>query len=575
MATFYADSTSSVNGDGSIGSPFNTIAGLAFGSNDWFLKGQFDAGAGQFTSGNNATVRAWEGTPVLMSSGNLFSCATATGTVLFDGITFRKMGGDGSDGFNCQQMSGASAICTIRNCTFENFTTSIRATRTRTLVVENCRFIGNNSSYGIRGQAQLTNNCENWIIRGNTFDCGIDLELYVSDASCTTGSFNNLLIEDNRFERVSGSCGTSLLLRGGGMNATDYSAMASITGAGGGGGNLVRDAGSPVWPNWGVGTVLFLAGWSNIANFGTVTVTGGGGTRTVTVTNLGATLVNESNGIGKGCAVFDTARAFNNPVIRNNYIANRNETPMFGDCFINGVVEYNTVFNTVNLGTVAAAFEMFGCRNTLVQFNRVINMSGSVSVDSMGLFWDGACVDCIGYANYFENIRPSTSALNAGAAMANFFSQNCKHLASTAVNCIKGFWAGGIATTATLQNNVIMRCDEGITMNIQPAAGAIVIHSNLIKDNPTGLRDAGTATVNNNAWWNNTTDVLGSTAASKDANAVTTNPNTTTYGVPKTGSTLLTSNVNRGFVRDAEGKLGKAYIGAHSTTVGATERGVR
>lgn len=321
-------------------------------------------------------------------------------------------------------------------------------------------------------------------------------------------------------------------LRGNGIVANDYTARAYITGAGSGGGVLQRDDGSgnlpntgvasPVWPSaWTPGTVLFLAGWEERANFGTITVTGGAGTRSVTYTNLGATTVNETIGIGKGCAVFDPLRAFVNPVIRRNTIGRRGYTPTFFDLFVGGLVESNTVHDTVAVASsVAAAFEHFGCQRTISRYNQVLRMTGSVLVDSMGLFWDGACVDCIGLGNYFEGIRPTTAATNAGAGMASFFSLNCYHLDSIVENCTLGFWAGGVATRGTVGNCDLGGCDIGVSINSSPAAGAITVRSNDIQRNGQGIRDSSNAWVLGNSWSQNVIDNAFGTLASKDPGAV-------------------------------------------------------
>lgn len=524
----FLDPNAPGGGNGTESLPFNTVASGALGSGDWYVRpGTTVAmGATALSSGNNTTIRKWgEGpNPQFTFTGEGFSSSIATGTILLEDVDLVRLGARGGTGVNATQMSGANANITLRRAKLLNWSTGAQGDRCRTLVVdEGCEIVAN---YGIRGRAHAGVNCNNWRIDTSKFVCGIDMELYVSNADCSLGAFNNLHIIGNESNGAGATAaGTSLLLRGQ-MNATDYSARAYITGAGSGGGVLQRDDGSgtgqntgsasPVWPNWQADTVLFLAGWAERANFGTVVVVSGGGTRAVTVTNLGATLVNEAIGIGKGCSVTDPLRAFNDPVIKGNVIRNRGETPMFMDNFRRGYLNLNEFRNTVNIGTVAAAMEGFGCIGTLAEENLVDGMYGSVGVDSMGLFWDGACEDSIGLRNEFRNIRPTTVAANAGAAMANFFSRNCQHLESTAENCILGFWAGGNATTGLVGNCDLGGSDIGVSINSQPAAGAIAVRSNKIDRNGQGIRDSSGAYVRGNSWQSNGVDNAFGTLAEKD-----------------------------------------------------------
>jgi len=522
MATLYADSAAPGGGNGTEALPYNTIPGNALGSNDWFIRAGsvFALGASQLTAGNNCTARKWGSgaNPVFTFTGEGFSSATATGNVLLENIDLVRLGSRGGTGVNFTQMSGAGASATLRGCSITNWTACVQGDRCRKLTVEDCTLAGNNGTYGIRGRAHATVNCDGWSIQRNTFDCGIDLELFVSNTDCSLGSFNDLHIADN-VSSPSGASGTSILLGNSSMNATDYGATASITGAGSGGGNLVRNANSPVWPAWQTGTVLFLAGWANAANFGTVTVTGGGGTRTVAVTNLTATLVNESDGIGKGVGVRDPLRAMNRPVVRGNIIRGRGETPIFMHNLIGGVLEDNQIIDTVATGTVAAAFEGFNCYRTLARRNVVNGITGPVGVDAMGLFWDGACQECVSIDNTYRNIRPTTEASNAGAAMASFFSLDCWHLNSVAENCILGFWGGGVATRGGMGNASIGGCDIGVSINNQPAAGSMTIRSNAIERCIQGIRDSSSAWVLGNSWLQNGVDNAFGTLASKDQGA--------------------------------------------------------
>jgi hypothetical protein len=514
----FLDPNAPGGGNGTESLPYNTVASGTLGSGDWYVRvaTTLAMGAQPLNSGANTTIRKWgEGpNPQITFTGEGFSSATATGTILLEDVDLVRTGSRGGTGVNATLMSGVSANITLRRAKLLNWGNGVQGDRCRTLVVEdNCEIV---STYGIRGRAHAGVNCENWRVDTSAFTCGVDMELFVSNTDCSLGSFNNLHIIGNDLDGAGATApGTSLLIRGQ-MNATDYAATASITG----GNTLVRDIGSPVWPNWQAGTVLFLAGWADRANFGTVVVVSGGGTRSVVVTNLGATLVNEAPGIGKGCCVFDPLRAFNNPVIQRNIIRNRGETPVFMDNFRRGHLKSNEVHNTVNIGTVAAAFEGFGCIGTLAEENIVDGMYGAVGVDSMGLFWDGACEDSIGLRNEFRNIRPTTVSPNAGAAMANFFSRNCQHLESTAENCILGFWAGGNATTATVGNNDLGGCDIGVSINSAPAAGAITVRSNDIQRNGQGIRDSSSAYVLGNSWSQNVIDNAFGTLASKDPGAV-------------------------------------------------------
>jgi hypothetical protein len=524
VATFYVNSAWGGPFNGTLAEPFATVASGTLGANDWLIAaGSVVAmGATQLSGGNNYTIRKY-GTganPQFTFSGDGLTSATATGVAVIEDVDFIRTGARGGTGANFTLMDDVGQSVTLRRVTLSNWTACVQGDRCRTLIAEDCTFSGDNGTYGMRARAHLTINCDNWRIERCTFACGIDLEFFYSNADCSLGAWNNLVLRDNISNGPAG-CGTALLLRGSSsLNATDYAATASITGAGSGGGTLVRDAGSPIWPAWQVGTVLFLAGWGDVANFGTVTVTGGGGTRSVTVTNLGATLVNEGNGIGKGCAVIDPARAFNNPAITGNVIRNRGETPMFMDGFRGGITYGNQFLDTVNIGTVAAAMEAFGCYRHVAAGNTVDGITGTVTVDGMGLFWDGACQECVGIDNTFRNIRPTTGASNAGAAMASFFSLNCLHLNSTAENCTLGFWAGGVATRGTVGNCDLGGCDIGVSINSAPAAGAITVRSNDIQRNGQGIRDSSSAYVLGNSWSQNVIDNAFGTLASKDPGAV-------------------------------------------------------
>lgn len=540
MATFYVNSAWGGPFNGTLAEPFATVASGTLGSNDWLIAaGSVVAmGATLLSGGNNYTIRKYGvgANPQFTFTGDGLSSQTATGVAVIEDVDFIRLGARGGTGANFTQMDDVGQSVTLRRATLSNWTSSVQADRCRTLIAEDCTFSGNSGTYGIRGRAHLTINCDNWRIERCTFACGIDLELYFSNVDCSLGAVNNLVLRDNISNGPAG-CGTSLLLRGGGLNATDYSARAFITGAGSGGGVLQRDDGSntggntavasPVWPNWQAGTVLFLAGWGNVANFGTVTVVSGGGTRLVTYTNLGATTVNETIGIGKGCAVIDPARAFNNPIIEGNVISGRGETPIFADCFRGGAFLDNDILNTVSNGTsegspgsIAAAIEAFGCNGTFAIGNTIDGIYGFIAVDGTGIFWDGACENCYASDNDISNLRPICPRTDAAAGMAAYYSKNCVFVNNTVTNCRVGFGADGYGVRAVVGNNTITGCDNGIRIGNQPAAGAIVLRNNAVAGCLSGIRDSSSAFVLGNSWSGNTVDNDFGTIASKDPGLV-------------------------------------------------------
>lgn len=559
MAEYWADSKAAPGGNGlTIDTPFNTIPSNTFGNlHTWNLKygSVFDFGLDQLTSGNNALVRAYgdptELNPLLKGRhASFFSCATASGTVVFENISFIRDGASAGAGITCQQMTNVLSSFTLRGCMVAGFNENIKANRTYKLVVEGCDILGNGSSYGIRGQAFSGFNANGWSIVGNTFNCATDLELYVSDDAGTLGSFNDLVIEDNNMVFGGMSGGTSLMLRAK-ANATDYAATASITG----GNTLVRDPASPVWPNWSTGTVIFLAGWMNAANFGTVTVVSGGGTRSVVVTNLGATLVNESTGIGKGAGIRDPLRAFNNPIIRRNKIRNRGYTPVFIDNFIGGVLEQNDIDDTVAVGSVAAAIEAFNCLGTVAKYNRIRGITGFVTVDGMGIFWDGACENCLAFGNYFSNLRVTSNSPydNFGHAMALFFCKNCGFESNIVDDCRKGLSASGVATTGYGHNNTINNCGIGYSGSSNLPIAGVSFKSNVVQNCAVGISDQGSSVVSKNSWWQNLVDHTQGTLAAKDALAITADPLLDSEFRMMSGSPLKGVGLQLGVKRDFSG----------------------
>jgi len=527
MAEYWVDSQAPAGGSGTEASPFNTVASGALGSNTWnFRRGRvFDFAAQALSTGNNTTLRAYGDVtlpkPILKgSASNLLASTTASGAIVLQDIELVRDGTQAGNGIDATLMNGTGASFTMQRCKVgPGFNTCLRLERTRLAILEENEFVGTLTTYGVRGQAHAGNNCDNWIIEGNSFNCGTDLELYVSSATLTLGSFNNLRIKDNLFS-YNGSTpgGTSIFLRGYG-NATDYTAQASINA-----GQLIREASSPVWPNWSIGTVLFLAGWENVANFGTVTVTGGGNTRNVTFTDLGATTQNEDIGIGKGCAVRDVARAFVNLQMIGNTIRNRGLTPVFLDNLIGGVVEGNSIENTNATGQVAAALEAYNCLYTTFRYNTISRMVGPVSVDSMGIFLDGACQGCTAYGNYATGIYPTPVNSNAGAGLAAFFCMDCVFHSNVVEDCLNGVWVGGTATRVVSYLNTVSDCTTGLLVNSSPQAGAVEFYDNVITGCGIGIRDSSSATVSNNAWWRNTVDNYFGTLAAKDAAAITEDP---------------------------------------------------
>jgi hypothetical protein len=567
----YFDSNALVNGDGaSVATPYNVLPSLALGSADWyFAAGSVLAlGASQLTTGNNASIRKY-GTgldPLITSTGSAFSCSTASGNVVLEDLSITRIGGQGGEGINCSQMAQATGSFTLRRCLVGGFNTLLRGDKTNRVTVEYCDLMGSATTFGIRGIAQeasgTARNCDDWLIQRNNFDCGVDIYLFTSDAANTAGRFDNLRILYNRMVAQFDLAGTSIYM-GSPLHATNYGATASIVSN-----VLIRDGASPVWPAWAPGQVLFLAGWSNRANFGTVTVVSGGGTRNVTVTNLDATLVNESAGIGKGVFLRDPARAFIGPRIEGNVIGNRGETPIFPIGLYGGVIKGNRITDcTINPGgTIAAAIELQGCIGTKTTENIIQRIYSPTAVDAMGIFVDGACDLCEVESNYITDI-PGSEQDNSGAALAVFFARHTSMTANVGLRCKRGYWQGGTGTgPVTLDRNTLADNDIGIRSNSQPAAGTLTARNNLLISNAVALDEDGGGTINHNWYWDNAVNNANGLLSAEDSNALTTNPQLDAQYRPIGGSPVLTSGIDLGPWRDADRRSGtNTGMGAYAT----------
>lgn len=167
-------------------------------------------------------------------------------------------------------------------------------------------------------------------------------------------------------------------------------------------------------------------------------------------------------------------------------------------------------------------------------------------------------------------------------------------------NIKNGFTGISIQAAITVTSNYINGCGTGIELTTTAAANCVVQQNTITNTINYAVYNAVTATgavIRNNFYYKCGKGSIVTSSVSRTNNHLfmvysalsdcsgggcatetygTTDPTVLDNGIPKTPtSVLLTSGDNLGWIRDLEGRLGKSYIGAYSSTGDAAERGVR
>lgn len=485
---WYVD-PASAGGVGSEADPYNAIPSNSFATGTWYLKAgsTLTMGATGLTTGNNAIIGRY-GTganPIISSSAStILDSSTATGVEISD-ITITRSGGVTGIGL---QAFGTTSY-TVQRCSITGSQTNLYADRAVSLQVLNNSFGAASGSYGIRGNAVAGVECSDWTISGNTFDTDIHIELNVSNASNDAGTFTGLQILNNNFN----ASASSAIIMQSPMNATDGTLTVQVTGA-----STITTSGT--WPAWTAGQVIFLSGFTNIANYGPASVVSIVGT---TLTVGGITLVAEAGGVNKGAWLVDDDRAFIAPTISGNVCEAQLETPMLLASIVGGTISNNRLFDGVTSstggggGTIAAAIEMGNCRGGLVvSGNTIDNFTGADVVDNAGIFTDGGCDGVIVRGNTISNMPGGATYDNSGMGTAFFYAQNCIHENNAITNCNRGTWMGGVAGAGNIARNNVYRNNRiAIKVNSSPASGALVLNTNRFDANDVNLSGITETTV--------------------------------------------------------------------------------
>lgn len=558
MATFYVNGSAAFNGNGTtsadatspggVGSynavPSNTLTA----GNTWlFMRGSTLAlGAGTLSCQNNVTIADYGtgATPIITTSGNGFTCNTATTPISMTNIEWRKTGPTANTGLNVTQMTAGSF--TARGVTVSGWQTNILADRSVGLDVQYCTLTGDGTSYGLQAQARNGNDCNNWTFRFNTITCGAGINLRTALADLVaTGAFNNCNFSDNTI--TASTAGAISLSVPSSQQATNlymtvqapstFKLWSSIDGG--------RDGVTPAnWPPYTNPTQLFSAGTENRTNFGLFTVS------SVTTNSLvvtAGTLVNELGALNKGMHMRDTTRLFNNCKFDRNVIDGCGSTPVN----LTGMVGGSCVGNVITdaFGTVlSAGIELINCTDVRVHKNVVDNIQAPTEDgDVMGIMADGACQRLLISLNKISNCPGVAGVSNSGAGLAIFESTGSAIFGNLVINCRRGFWAGGPGSTGNVFNNTFAGCDTGYVINSSPAAAALVVRNNLVIDCDETALDSSGATKNNNAYWNNLTGTALGTAP------ITTDPKVDNQYAPTTGSALISAGTHMSYIVDFNG----------------------
>lgn len=507
-ATFNGDGTTpaAATVGGGVGA-YNVPPTNTFATGDWELVAGtvLDMGATALTTGNSANIGKYGTGPdpiITGTNSTLLSSATASGVTLSN-IVLLRSGAVGGIGYNAQQTTGT----TINGCTFTGFGDNLSVNDAVGLTVNGCTFNGAVTSYGIRA-TQATVACTGWRITDNTFNTAISIDMQASSSTNQAGSYTSPVITGNTFNA---SVSSAIIMQSV-MNLTRAANTLQVLS-----GNRIvmtnhtggtNDGSAGTWPAWASQT-LFLAGFSNAANFGAVTV-GASPFSTTTVANdtltvAGITLSVEDAGTDKGVFLVDPTRAFNNVEIAENSFSGHAETPLLLAGLNGGRIHHNTVRDCVQSGSFAAGIELAGCYNGLVVHDNVVdNLRGLQAYDIAGIFVDGGCSKVVVRQNTVSNI-PGGADDNSGQGIGIFYATNCTVEANHVENCNRGVWFGGTTTgTAHLvRNNTFADNRIGLRVNVSPAAGSLSYSNNMFVRNDVAIDDAadmGTAT---NWYWEN------------------------------------------------------------------------
>jgi len=561
MATFYVNGSALVNGTGSESSPYNAVpSNTLTGGNTWLFDraGVLNMGGATLASGNNVIMGAYgsgSGLPRIIGAADLWSCATATSPILIEDLHFVRNAAVGGIGVRCSQMSGASSF-TMRRSIIEGFGTQMNGDRTSRVTLDRVQFIGGSTTFGIQATATSGNNCDDWTLAGCQFDVGAATLLQTSTSTSTTGAWNRLRIVGSRFN---GSTANDINL-GMPTSQTNSNLWLRVTAP-----STVQaftDEAATIpsnLPAWAPGSTVFLAGFSNRANFGLFTVSSVS-TNTLVVSET--SLITEAVGRNKGIHLRDVNRAFSDVLIEGNVISSPGATPMN----LNGIrglqVRGNRISGGRGVGAVSASIETINVLGGLVEGNDIRNMfvsSGVQTVDGMGIMFDGASEDCVGRDNYVSDLTPTTTATpNSAAAFALFESKNCRFTSGVAERCHRGLWVGGPGTTGSARQLTLNACTRGYEINGSPAAAAIALRNSIVQGCGTTGTDAATSTIDSVTYHNNAS---GSTLGT---NALTTAPQLSADLLPLPGSPSLTNGANLGYVRGMGNVQGRKFRGAHA-----------
>ena len=239
-------------------------------------------------------------------------------------------------------------------------------------------------------------------------------------------------------------------------------------------------------------------------------------------------------------------------------------SPSLTSGFGPNLVQFNTGNNiTGQYGLVDAMNGTY-----IIQHNVGSNFYSN-TIDANGLLLDVNCINSTVRYNQISNVFGKTGVLNSGAGIMNLAGTTSNKIYSNVINgCRIGLYMGGDGTDTGNQfyNNDFLNCSVyGIY------AGSSCVKSTVIKNN------IFTATSNTVPFvYTNGTDLTGEDYSNyygfgasggnghtAGAHDITTSPQLATDFRPMPGSPVLTAGSTSGYVRDADMKQAKNFIGAY------------
>lgn len=526
MATFYIDPSLTSNGDGSLGTPFNTWVGVTLTANNIYLQKR----GTQYTG---ATVRPQ-------------SQASAAATPLTIGAYFNADGSDdptqpkpvidhagGTNGIGAVFIDTCSNVIVkdiIGQNSYGSLGGGVTVRRSQNVLIQRC--VGRNSEHGFVIQQDQTDStstttditvdsCEGY----TTISSGITLRWgAVSSSILKRIKITNSLWYDNGSGKYIGAGATSVPCGG----ITSYTQnKASIGTAGFISYDIVCDN-NVVRDNFGYG--INIEGFANerwVSTCNKNTVTRNGKSLDVDTHSLWV-------GNSEGMLIAEN-------LVYKNY-------GRLGAASGSGVgifIDYNG--SSVSGGNGCKVFRNI-VKDQWQDFTTAPELAASAGI--LVLYNNNTLVE----SNLVVNCRNGLSIGNGGATDVTTVRNN------TFINCTNsGINVLPQGTNAVLTNNVVRTTALGLFVNTASTAGYSETYNSVT--NATVAKANGTQAAQ--------------TPTTLDPSDLTNDPKLDANYRPKSDSPLRTGGTNLGFIRDLDAVLYKKQIGCYGGFGIATERGVR